>query len=87
MTVEEAKGVCKDRNQWKEVISVAQRETSVMLCIYVCTRMYMPYIHNLLQFQLIPVLGFIINDILQHLVSPLTLPITTFLTIILDSVW
>jgi hypothetical protein len=28
MTVEEAKGVCKDRSEWKE------RETGVMLCMY-----------------------------------------------------
>jgi hypothetical protein len=36
MTVEEAKGVCKDRSKWKEVVS-AQRETCVMLFMYVCS--------------------------------------------------
>jgi hypothetical protein len=35
MTVEEAKGVCKDRSKWKEVISAYQKETGVILCMYV----------------------------------------------------
>jgi hypothetical protein len=36
MTVAEAKGVCKDRGKWKEVISAyPKRKTGVMLCMCV----------------------------------------------------
>jgi hypothetical protein len=36
MTVEEAKGVCKDHGKWKEVISACpKRKTGVVLRIYV----------------------------------------------------
>jgi hypothetical protein len=34
MKAQEAKGVCKDRSKWEEV-SLPQRETGVMLCMYV----------------------------------------------------
>jgi hypothetical protein len=34
MTVEEARGVCKNRSKWKEVISVYPK--GVMLCMYEC---------------------------------------------------
>jgi hypothetical protein len=38
MKVQEAKGVCKNRSKWMEVICLPQWESGVMLCIYVCMK-------------------------------------------------